>query len=474
MTACVGTNPSGLLTSYSLTTPNFLGVDYTPGTTNFSNGYQDFHLYLPDPNVYSKPASGWPVVLFIQNTDWLTSTKTDTLTTIRARALVEAGIAAAIMTTTVVDTGDPNITNGGMFWAPSDAGWATDDIPHKDVGWAIQKLRDDAALFEIDPAAIGLFGQGHAAATLALWVAQSEDLADSGAGTTQEQKSTLPDAVFSQAPTAWYGAYDLTTANTILRSAATPTTPAATLANATANHRRRASPLFLAAADPETAGRPLPHFINVTSAATSTDVRIDSVTGPLLAGVLTAYGDGWNALVMVRWLRDTVSPLFHRLHSRITTVAPADVTQVDRVILESANAFAPHIVAFFRATLGGLGNVETFDVKWEWAFRVESRRNAVTTQAPTAHRRQTLTSTSPSRVTASVQTWEIGSDMASKADSTRLQAIWASTRGKSGRFDFPIPDAPGTIEARFVEDSLSIRHMRADRYRWRARIEEWH
>jgi len=452
---------------------DFEGVDYTPGASNTSNGYQEFNLFIPDASVHAKPAAGWPVIVFVNNASYTASANSSTLTGLRLLAY-EYGFAVCHAMVTITDVADVNITNGGMFWDPDDAGWITDDVPEKDVIWIIQKLRDQSTSYEINPNAIGLYGDdgAWAASSLCAWVAFEKDHADSGASTTQEQQSSLPNSVCVDSATFWHPAILNSVSQDHLRDATTTSAVAATNGDATSAHRQQVSPLYRSYVDSTGGAKAIPLFVITAGAPTASGMfSVDSDSLPTRSNSQSSITDAWQGMLAINWLRSNGNSLaYHRKHS---TLASGLVTQfpiVDRYILAAQEH--PHILAFFRATLGGYAGAETWDLTTDWASEMATDRPALTTSGPTIHRRQTMQSRSRARQERSIRRWKVGAQDVRQSEITRLRAINTASAGSVLTIDFPATASPGMVPVRMQSDSLEWTQSGYDSYSYTVVMEE--
>ena len=449
-------------------------VDYTPGTSNVSNGYQTFDLWIPgDP--FEKPAEGWPVVLFVNLVGYTDSTQL----TIQSDLIQEArdrGLAVASVTVTPVN-GDPNITGKGLFWDPSEAGWATDDIPEKDLIWAIQKMRDNSAVFGINPNAIGVGSArgSYAESSVILWVAFEADHADSGAATTQEQQSSLPNAVYVDSAVFWNPAMQNSRSQSHLRDEGNTANVAATYGDASELHRKQASPPYRKFIDESAGANDIPIlFVTQGTPTASGQYPTDADRMPTRTGTVALETDAWFGLACFDWLRysgGTTSNNFHAEHSQLVSGAVLQFGVNDRIVTSTVER--SFILSFFQSTLASWdGTAETFDVPFEWASDLTTKRRGLITQGTALQRRQAQKSYSRARQEDSIRSWRIGSRNATATDIARIQAILDATANGALPVNFPAPACPGNVPARFADSSFEYRLNSFDRYTYQLTFEE--
>lgn len=450
-------------------TPTFQDANYRP--SGVSNGYQEFNLFLPDTAVFTKPSAGWPVVVFVNNAGYTASTRLTTAAGVH-ELMLHAGFAVCDATVTITDTGDPSITGGGMFWDPTDTNWATDDVPEKDVASIVQHLRDKAAAYGIDPNAITLAAQTYAASQLALWVTLAEDLADSGASTTQEQQSSVPNACLVVTPLTYFEALLYSRTNNHLRDEATPSAKAATYGDASFAHRLQASPLYRTFLN-QTGGQ-VHTFMWAVGTPSVSNLNVDLATGaPEVSNTINSETDAWFTQMLTKYMRYHISGshIFHRHKLVSTTATLSQLTNHDRYV--DALRLVPVAVQFFQAaTAGWKSSVATFDLPYDWAVPMSTTRAAVQAEGATTQRRQTHSSYSRSRVARSERHWEIGAQQATGDELTSLKALWSATSGQARTIDFEPPGVSGVVPCFFADGSLEYELVAHNLYSWRARLVE--
>ena len=458
---------------------NFSEVPYIPSGT--PNDYQTFNMYLPDATQHPVPAAGYPCVVRINLTDYTASAKDDdVINDPEGYAILEAGLALCDATVTFTTAGG-SVTGGGLFWDPTDANWGSDDTAEQDVIWIIQKLRDlDTEMF-VDPDGIGLYGAANGAAgTVCAWVACEADHADSGAGTTQEQQSSVPSACVAIKPAAWYPGMIQSTAQDHLRDEGTPANQATTIGDASSDHQQQASPVYRI----KQAGRvDVPMLFRSSDASSgSADLRIgrrfpESATGierlPAISGKLSALSDAWHQIMLMHYLRNHTSDnLFHRGQSTLWTSQSAQRPSFDRVVSDAGDDLTPHLLAFFHATLTAWGEVDTWDVPYTYHHQVDTKRDGVRSDGAVVHGRQIRTGSSRHRLTASARGWRIGHSAITDAQADQLRTIDTNAIGNVKPIAFDAPDAPGKVPVFAVADSLNLVHRNGEVWSYSITLEE--
>lgn len=432
-------------------------VNYRPSGS--SNGYQTFNLYEPDTT------GPWPVVVYVNNTAFTASSYGATITGFKER-IVDYGLALVDAAVTITDTGDMNIEGGGMFWPPSAPEWDTDDIPEKDVIWIVQHLRQNAGTYGIDANAIGLYGVGYAAATLAMWVGLEVDHADSG-GSGQDTQSSVPNAVGGEHGWFWNPAWSTSESQSHLRDSGNPDNTAATWGDATVAHIRASSPLRRAQFS--TVGGSVPLWIRTAFAPGSGDFTMHDTGGfPTLSDSLTAVIDSWQGLMGAKWLRDRYK--FQQLHS--TCLVNSD-THFQYGIADEITTTADveiKAIEFFRSTLLRPQSSNLWDLPFEWSIDETTSRTGVESTDGGSFRRQTQSSSSQNRLTASDRVWEATWESLEPADVTTLLNRWSDLG--SGSLMMPLPSAPGYVEVEEITGGFSIEQVSANSYRATIQLQE--
>ncbi len=454
-----------------MVSPDFTGVNYRP--SGASNGYQTFHLYQPSG---VKPAAGWPVVVFLNHSGWTASTKASTVTSGVKLRLLHGGIAVCDATATVVDTGDPSITGGGMFWDPTDPGWATDDTPEHDLIWIVQKLRDLASTYEINANKVGLYCTTGSSSTIGANVCFSQDAAAPGAPTTQEQQSSAIQCAVLREFLGYYPSV-LSTFNPVrLRDSATPSAQAATVANATGLHQLQASPLYRLAQSTAsgTDVGDVPYYLRSVGSPGSTDFSLSSQGVPAVQDTIANDTNAWGQFIVGRYLRKFVG----RVRQNRKTRHSANSDLYD----EGADFNIPtgteeelYAQRFLFAELAGKGGVLTFSLPCiGWSYGVDtSRRGASTSQSsPALVRRQTRSSHMRSTGKAKTRSWALNWPNATKTDAANLELIATVSHGPVLPMNFAPPDEPGTTLVRIARDTFRISQENAVRYSISLELEE--
>jgi len=446
--------------------PDYTNVEYILfGDTD--NGNQTFNLYTPQGTYYTKPAAGWPCVVYVNMDSWTTSTKPATITG-RKEQITQWGMALCDTQVTTDGVGDGN----GLFRNPGSSRWNSDHSPEHDLVNCIQHIRDNAATYNIDKNNIGVFAVDTEASTVALWVAMLEEQAIPVSPDTQLRQSSVVNTCCVRNPTTWWFAMaDTETVPGHLPDATLVETVAATYGDANSGKRWQASPIYR----PTISSTPPTMPVRMTSsgAPTNTDFRTRGNLVPKIQDVLTSETEAWHQIMMLRWLRTHVSSVTHA-GSSVVSDAVAGIPYADEILPLSGLRETADI-QFLASTLGvnhrGLG---TFPIPHDWAIQMSTMRVGIQSgrEGGVSHRRQTQSSHSVSHLRRSRRTWGVKWTLLTKAERDTLLTFWNTVRGNVSPFNFSPPDEAGKVLVRLVDSEMATVNPSHDTYQGTATVQE--
>ena len=196
---------------------SYPGIDYTPSDVT-GNIYEGLSIWLPSGVA---PPDGWPIYLATQYDSWknklpqtVTIFNTGVANPSIAAWLLQKGVAVVILGLTGSDHAGitASQTSGtGTFCPPSDTisnRWSNNATSFgvKDLAWAIQYLRYNAATYNFNPNLIIGIGSSAGAQTM-MWVG-TQEFASGTAEDLQLRESTLLQGLYIKNGMFWFPVFE--------------------------------------------------------------------------------------------------------------------------------------------------------------------------------------------------------------------------------------------------------------------------
>ncbi len=460
-----------------MATPVLTNVNYRP--TGPDNGFQRFNLYLPS-GVFP-PVSGWACIILLNLSDFDSATAIPATVTGFKEELIKAGFVLVDAKVTPSGSG----AGLGLFRDDSEANWGVDDSMEFDAMSVVQYVREQVVLgtdeYEnINVNRLILWGEA-SSGQVAQWVAFNKDLADPGSPTDQLKRSSRVFALVTRRGPSWFPAYSHATSQVKFRDSVSPAVAAATYGDATDTDKDNASPITkLLLSTSLEANRVLPVMLRSlegTGSFNSEELDANGLPTAENQGGITGDNATWFMRILAKILRSPfVSHLFHARETIWTTQGTDNLLVGADISLTGTDGVGgwsteKRYTRAFLANHVALRSEDVFDVPIGWDADTETARAGLSADVGQgAWFRRQGSNNAGRDGEARLRRWRLGHRHATAVHVARVRTLWAA-KGRAGRMEVPMPDAPGFMLASFAGVPSFARNTAVD-YEWEAEFEE--